>query len=66
MVGEVEGVEAEGQELVLEGLEALLQACVVIRRTGAEEDITIALRGEGSRGWGGEDVGAVSVLCGEP
>jgi len=66
VVGEVEGVETEGEELILEGLEALLQACIVVGRTGAEENIAIVLRGEGSRGGSGEDVRAVAVLCGEP
>src|SRR5258705_3797499 len=66
VVGEVEGVEAEGQELTLKGLEALLQAGVVVRRTGAEENVAIVLHGEGSRGRGSEDVGAVAVLGGEP
>ena len=66
MIGEVEGIEAEGEELILEGLEALLQAGVVVRRAGADEDIAIALLGEGARGWSGEDVGAVAVLRGEP
>ena len=44
VVGEVEGIEAEGQELILEGLEALLQAGVVVCRTGAEENVAIVLR----------------------
>src|ERR1700745_2849958 len=59
VVGEVERIEAKGQELILEGLEALLQACVVVRRTGAEKNIAIVLCGEGSRSRGGKDVGAV-------
>ena len=66
MVGEVEGIEAEGEELILKGLKALLQAGVVVRRAGTDEDIAIALLGEGARGWSGEDVGAVAVLRGEP
>ena len=62
VIGEVEGIEAEGQELILEGLETLLQTCVVLRRTGTEENITIALRGEGSRGRGGEDASVAKRL----
>src|SRR5258708_24324825 len=55
-----------GEELILKGLKALLQAGVIVRRTGADEDIAIALLGEGACGRGSEEIAAVAVLRGEP
>ena len=55
MVREVEGIETERKELILERLKALLQAGVVICRTGTVEDVSIPLRRKGACSWGGED-----------
>ncbi len=55
VIGKVEGIEAEGEELILEGLEALLQTGVVVCRARADENIAGVLRGKGSCGWSRKD-----------
>ena len=48
VVGEVEGVKAEGECLTFKGCEALLQACVEACLAGAVDQVAVVLRGEGS------------------
>ena len=51
MIDEVEGVEAEGQGLILKGLESLLQAGVEVRCARTVDEIAVVLRSKGPGGW---------------
>src|ERR1700678_4410692 len=66
MIGEIEGVEAEGQELILKSLESLLQARVEVCRARTVDEVAVLLRGEGSRGRRRKDIASVSILRVEP
>ncbi len=48
MIGEVEGVEAEGECLAFKGSESLLQTCVEACLTRAVDQVAVVLRGEGT------------------
>jgi hypothetical protein len=66
VVGEVEGVEAEGQRLLLVDGEVLLNGGVEVGLAGSADDVAVVLRGEGARRGRGEDERAVRVLDVEP
>ena len=57
MIREVEGLKAEGKELLLVRDEALLQARIEVFDTRSPDDIAIVLRGECAGSWRDERLG---------